>query len=142
MIPSAYVRLDAMPLTPNGKIDRAALPEPVRGAAQANVQLTDMERRIAVLWGEQLDITDIGPDDDFYSLGGHSLLGMRIVARLRADVGGEFTTQLLMTTPRLRDFAAAVEAATSNVKRAAAIAPAEDDMSLDDLDDLPSLDDY
>lgn len=76
MLPSAIVELAAMPLTPNGKIDRKALPAPFQNQARAALQLprTDLERALSELWCELLQIERVGVNENFFELGGHSLL--------------------------------------------------------------------
>jgi len=94
MVPSAVVVLDAFPLTPNGKINRRALPAPdgARQAEDAYVQpRTDTERRIAAIWCEVLGVQAVGVEDNFFDLGGHSLLVVKLHGRLRAELGGELT---------------------------------------------------
>ena len=88
MVPSLFVPLDRLPLTPSGKIDRRALPDPgpARAAAGPRVALrTDTERRIARIWSDVLGIEEIGADDNFFVLGGDSILSMQVVSRLRRD---------------------------------------------------------
>ena len=86
MIPSAFVVLAALPLGPNGKIDRRALPEPERAAARPGsiAPRTDAERVIAGIWEALLKREGIGVEDDFFELGGDSLLATQVVSRLRA----------------------------------------------------------
>ncbi|MFI6932804.1 amino acid adenylation domain-containing protein [Streptomyces sp. NPDC050287] len=89
LCPDRFVRLDRLPLTPSGKVDRRALPLPERENAPepANRELTDEERRLARLWADVLDMepADIGPDSDFFALGGNSLgLGV-LIGRLHRD---------------------------------------------------------
>ncbi|MFG1871602.1 non-ribosomal peptide synthetase/MFS transporter [Micromonospora arborensis] len=92
MVPAAFVTLDALPLTPNGKLDRKALPAPVvtRAASVALVEpRDDTERLLAGIWSEVLGVATIGIDDDFFDLGGHSMLATQVVARIRkAEHGG------------------------------------------------------
>jgi acyl carrier protein len=86
MIPSVFVFLEALPLTPNGKVDRKALPEPdmsqrVSDEAFVSPQ-TPVEEIISSIWSEVLDIERIGIHDNFFDLGGHSLLMTQVVSRL------------------------------------------------------------
>jgi natural product biosynthesis luciferase-like monooxygenase protein len=89
MIPSAFVVLDAMPLTPNGKINRRALPAPsmpgtsAAGAADYVAPQTDLERTIAGIWQGALQVERLSTQDNFFDLGGHSLLMAQVHARLR-----------------------------------------------------------
>ena len=88
MVPSLFVPLDRLPLTPNGKLDRRALPDPGPAPAAAGSRVaprTDLERRIARIWGDVLGIEDVGADDNFFVLGGDSILSMQVVSRLRRD---------------------------------------------------------
>ncbi|GAA0398104.1 hypothetical protein GCM10009530_57220 [Microbispora corallina] len=86
MIPARFVRLDRLPLKSHGKVDRAALPDPGAAAPFAEDYAepgTDLERAVAEIWAEVLDVERVGALDDFFDSGGHSLLAMRVVARLR-----------------------------------------------------------
>ncbi len=88
MVPAAFVELPALPLTPNGKLDRRALPAPVvtRDASAELVEpRTDTERLLAALWREILGVGTLGIDDDFFDLGGHSMLATQVVARIRKE---------------------------------------------------------
>jgi acyl carrier protein len=90
MTPGAFVVLDALPLTPNGKIDRAALPRPVPAARPASagqgVDLMNPDQcRVAQIWKGLLNVDHIGLNDTFFDLGGHSLLLVKLHARLRAE---------------------------------------------------------
>ncbi|MGW9433297.1 amino acid adenylation domain-containing protein, partial [Streptomyces decoyicus] len=86
MVPSVFVPLARLPLTPNGKTDRRALPEPDPAAASTGPHIaprTDTERRIAQIWGDVLGLDTVGADDNFFDLGGDSILSMQVVSRLR-----------------------------------------------------------
>ncbi len=101
LLPSVIVVLDApLPTTPNGKLDRAALPAPERAAvaAQARPQ-TPEEQAVAALFAELLDLPDIGLDDDFFALGGHSLMAIRLVSRLRATLGADVALRDVYSAP-------------------------------------------
>ena len=112
MIPRAIVALDALPLTPSGKVDRAALPAPgdadLLRADAREPPATPLETALAALWSELLGITDIGRRDDFFVIGGHSLLAARLVARLRERLGVEVTLRQIFETPALADLAEAL----------------------------------
>ncbi|AGC47284.1 non-ribosomal peptide synthetase [Myxococcus stipitatus DSM 14675] len=87
MRPSAYVVLDALPLTPSGKVDRKALPAPSSGkrglVARGAAGLTDTEQKLQGLYRELLGLSDVAPDQSFFDLGGHSLLAITLIARVR-----------------------------------------------------------
>src|SRR5204862_2161101 len=111
MIPSAFVFLDAFPLTPNGKIDRAALPAPSgqgRAISEYAPPQTDTERRLAEIWSQVLDIEDIGVHDNFFALGGHSLMAIKLVARVRDSLGVEVPLRMVFESPTIAAFAAAI----------------------------------
>jgi hypothetical protein len=84
MVPGAFVALDALPLTPNGKLDRKALPAPEYAAAAASLPpRNELERTVAEAWKEVLGVAEVGVSDNFFDLGGSSLLLNRVFGRLR-----------------------------------------------------------
>ncbi|QIS10007.1 non-ribosomal peptide synthetase [Nocardia arthritidis] len=87
MVPSAVVPLDRLPLAPNRKLDRAALPDPEFTAAEYRPPRTADEAALAALFGELLGVDRVGIDDDFFDLGGHSLLAIRLASRIKAKLG-------------------------------------------------------
>ncbi|MEV4510909.1 amino acid adenylation domain-containing protein [Dactylosporangium sp. NPDC049525] len=111
LVPNAIVTLDALPLTVNGKLDKAALPDPeVRSATGWVAPRTDAEDLVAGVWAEVLGVEKVGALDDFFDLGGHSLLATRMVARIRAAVDLTVPIRTLFTHRTVAGFAAAVEA--------------------------------
>ncbi|KMW72304.1 hypothetical protein TI10_15140 [Photorhabdus luminescens subsp. luminescens] len=103
MVPAAFVRLDVFPLTPNGKLDRRALPAPgedafARQAYQA--PQGEIEIALAAIWRELLNVEQIGRHDSFFALGGHSLLAVRMIERLRR-IGLGLSVQTLFQHPTL-----------------------------------------
>ncbi|MFD5977929.1 condensation domain-containing protein [Streptomyces bacillaris] len=117
MVPTAVVTLDALPLTPNGKLDRAALPAtagaeaagpPAHGGEGAPSLDGDREPALAGIWRELLDVAEVGPGDNFFSLGGHSLLVATLAARVRAELGVRAPLTLFLRHPVLRELAAAL----------------------------------
>ncbi|SFL87825.1 amino acid adenylation domain-containing protein, partial [Rugamonas rubra] len=118
MLPAAYVTLDALPQTPNGKLDRAALPAPAADAyAQRPYQAPQgaTEQALARIWAELLRLPSVGRQDNFFELGGHSLLAVQMLSRLRQRLGVEVALQALFDQPVLRDFAAVAARATASV---------------------------
>ncbi|WP_433385475.1 amino acid adenylation domain-containing protein [Micromonospora sp. KLBMP9576] len=109
MVPAAYVRLTAWPLTPNGKLDRMALPAPDGEAfgRRGHVEPVGLlETMVAGVWAEVLGVERVGRHDDFFALGGHSLLAMRLVARIRQVLGREVSPAALFAAPVLTAFVA------------------------------------
>ena len=91
MIPAMVVEIDAVPLTPNGKVDRRALPDPFAASSAASAAseepMGETERRIAAVWRDVLQLERVGRHDNFFELGGHSLLALRAAAQLEAQHG-------------------------------------------------------
>ncbi|BET95408.1 amino acid adenylation domain-containing protein [Xenorhabdus taiwanensis] len=107
MVPAAFVRLDAFPLTPNGKLDRRALPAPDQHAFARQVYAApqgEIEIALAAIWRELLGIEQISRYDNFFALGGHSLLAVRVMNRIAA-FGVELPLVALFTSPSLAAFA-------------------------------------
>ncbi|MFF5779143.1 amino acid adenylation domain-containing protein [Streptomyces virginiae] len=113
MLPSAIVSLVALPVTPNGKLDRRALPAPPEEGvlrAEFAAPATATEELAAAVWGEVLGTGRIGRHDDFFALGGHSLRATRVVSRLGARLGAGVPLRLLFEHPTLERFASALDA--------------------------------
>jgi thioesterase domain-containing protein/acyl carrier protein len=112
MIPQACVVLDALPRTPNGKLDRSALPVPTFNEARFDMgKLAPrdvIERRLAVLWTELLGCRQVFVEDSFFQLGGHSLLSVRLIALIRAEWDIELQVLDLLQNPTLERFAALI----------------------------------
>jgi len=109
LLPQAWVRLESIPRRANGKLDAAALPEPVRGCG-GSAPRGDLESVVAGLWSELLGVATVSRDDDFFRLGGHSLLATRFIARLRQRTGVELTLAELFGAPTPAGVAAALAA--------------------------------
>ncbi|MGE8382331.1 MAG: amino acid adenylation domain-containing protein, partial [Pseudomonas putida] len=108
MVPACWVLLEAMPLNPNGKLDRKALPAPVAELRPYRAPETALEVDIARIWQQLLNHSQIGLDDSFFELGGHSLLATRLVSSLREELGTDVPLRLLFEHPTLGEFAQAI----------------------------------
>nr|WP_246290985.1 non-ribosomal peptide synthetase [Lentzea indica] len=97
LVPSAFVLLDRFPLSPNGKLDRSALPKPTGAAFTAGrtAARTGSERLLAGIWAELLGIDQVGVDDDFFGLGGDSILATKVLSRVRACFGVDLTLRTI-----------------------------------------------
>ncbi len=118
MIPSGWVRLPKMPLTPSGKIDRRALPAPAEGQVASGVEFvaprTPTETLVVDLFREALAVARVSVNDDFFALGGHSLLASQVLARLRRDHGVELSFRKIFEAPTPARFAELVDAAKAS----------------------------
>ncbi len=114
MVPSQFVVLEALPLTINGKLDAAALPPPtpentLHDTFEAPCSV--LETSVAEIISELLQVSDVGPDDDFFLLGGHSLLGTQLIARVRDRFQVNILLRTLFEQPTIRGLATAIEQA-------------------------------
>jgi len=112
MIPSSFVVLDAMPLTPTGKVDRSALPAPSRTRPELNTIFvaprTLFEKELAQVWAEILTLDQVGIHDNFFDLGGHSVAATRVVSRVIRTFQVEVPLQALFAAPTVAEMAAVV----------------------------------
>jgi amino acid adenylation domain-containing protein len=112
MLPSAFVLLDALPLSPSGKIDRRALPAPDHARPGTSTPFvaprSAIENRIAQIWTDVLGVEQIGVNDSFFDLGGHSLLATRVISRVREALQIELPLRTLFETPTVAGLAQAV----------------------------------
>ncbi|MBB1519859.1 non-ribosomal peptide synthetase [Aquipseudomonas guryensis] len=136
MVPSILMRLERMPLSPNGKLERRALPEPVWQARVYRAPQSEREIALAAIWQEVLEVAQVGLDDNFFELGGHSLLATQAVALLRQRLGLELPLRTFFEAENLAALAA-------NLDGQAPAAAEEEDQDLRDmaalLDELEAL---
>ena len=108
MVPAAYVRVDGFSLSPNGKLDRAALPAPDSTAYSCRVYQPpegEIEEIVADIWMGLLNIDRVGRDDHFFELGGHSLLAVQLISRIKDRLLVDVAVQDIFAEPRLRAIA-------------------------------------
>jgi amino acid adenylation domain-containing protein len=108
-VPEVWTTLPALPRTPNGKVDRAALPAPEDTGRAAEPPASELEQIVADIWAEVLEVPEVGRLDSFLALGGHSLTATRVAALLRDDLDLDVPVRLLFEHPRLCDLAAALD---------------------------------
>ncbi|GAB2511124.1 non-ribosomal peptide synthetase [Nocardia heshunensis] len=120
-VPAAIVVIDAVPVTPAGKLDRARLPEPVLCTREYRAPAGEAESLIAEEFARLLGVGQVGAGDDFFELGGNSLLAMRLAGRLGAAFGRKIPVEMVFDHPTVADLAVAVRCATSGAL--AALAP-------------------
>lgn len=114
MVPGVVVRLEALPLNVNGKVDRKALPEPdLASGSQFEPPQGRVEEVLAEIWSEVLSVERVGRHDNFFELGGHSLLAVQMVARVQADMQVELKISEVFKHPLLRDLAKCIAALNS-----------------------------
>lgn len=113
MLPAAFVWLEAFPLTPNGKVDRKALPAPqweqVETLTEEQAPQTPLEQELAEIWAEVLGISQVSRQANFFEQGGYSLLAIQLISRVRKHFQAELPIRTLFETPTLADLAQAIE---------------------------------
>jgi len=107
MVPQHFVRLDSFPLTPNGKVDKKALPPPDGSSSRTEYAppRTEAEKRVAAMWAEALGLPRVGIHDNFFHLGGHSLLASQMIARLAREDGIAVPLRKIFEAPSVAQFA-------------------------------------
>ncbi|HZP49294.1 MAG TPA: amino acid adenylation domain-containing protein [Vicinamibacterales bacterium] len=120
MVPRAFVFLDALPMTENGKLDRARLPLPsaaVHAARAAVAPRTDTERAIADIWRDALGVSEVGVTDSFFDLGGHSMTAVTVVARLKERFAVALSVAALFHAPTVAGLAEMVDMLAAQASR-------------------------
>ena len=118
MIPTFWIRVQAIPRTANGKLDRKALPDPKRKGSSEDPPLAGRETEIAAVMGSVLNFSGIGRDDDFFKLGGNSLLVARLQSGLKSELGMDVSIAQLYAAPTVAGIAATdVEPVVSDAQR-------------------------
>lgn len=110
MLPATYAIVEALPLTPSGKLSRNNLPDPNEAAPRSiagSVPRTPVEIALARLWSEILEVDSVGVQDNFFELGGHSLLATRVVSRIRDEFGADLPVRLMFDNPTIEALALA-----------------------------------
>lgn len=123
MVPSEFVVLQALPRTPNGKIDRAALPDPSR-ASGARGELPEPGTtcaRVLALFHQVLARDTVGPDDSFFDVGGHSLLAVKLFAKIEGQLKAKLPLATLMSAPSARELAAVIDSDSGDTHRTALV---------------------
>jgi len=128
MVPAAFVVLAALPLSPNGKVNRKALPVPATDrpdlAADFVPPATPTEEKLAGIWADVLQVQRIGSRDSFFDLGGHSLLATQVVTRVKSEFGVELPLRRLFEATTLAEFAAVIDTTCASVPAAGSRSPA------------------
>jgi hypothetical protein len=114
MLPSAFVFLDTLPVTPNGKVDRKALPVPGSNRPELAkgyvAPRSPIEEILAEIWAQVLKLDKVGAHDNFFELGGHSLLATQVISRVRHILQAEVALRSLFAMPTIAQLANEIEA--------------------------------
>ncbi|MGC3988624.1 MAG: sulfotransferase [Chthoniobacteraceae bacterium] len=136
MVPAAFVSLAKWPLTPNGKLDRRALPEPDVVRSNFVAAGNELEKQLTAIWCEVLELDEISVQDNFFDLGGDSLLGLRVVNRLRELTGEHVSLVIIFEAPTIRQLAELIE---KNYRNKAAANGSPSTVTVEMVNELRSL---
>ncbi len=122
MVPSAFVILEALPLTPNGKVDRKALPAP-EAKLEGNFILPrdSVERQLAQIWSEVLNVYPIGVQDNFFDLGGHSLIAVRLMTQIEKQFGKNLPLATIFKGQTIEQLASIIQESTDSISWSALV---------------------
>jgi acyl carrier protein len=134
MVPSAYVVLDALPMTPNGKVDRCALTATktnVLALREYQTPQGEEEQKLAEIWRELLRVERVGRNDNFFELGGNSLLALRLATRIRSHYAVKLPLPKIFAQPTLAGLAGLIGEALADLKRYEAVEIGRSDVAFD-----------
>jgi acyl carrier protein len=118
MVPAGFVLLESLPISPNGKLDRRALPAPGAGASGPEddyvAPRTPVEELLATIWATVLRVDRVGVHSNFFELGGHSLMATQVISRIAASLGVELPLRAIFEAPTVAELAARIIAAQSS----------------------------
>src|SRR5205823_338575 len=113
MVPGIFVQIDALPLTSNGKVDRNMLPEPTAANTLRDEEFiaprTPVEKKLSAILSSLLNLNEVSVNDNFFLLGGHSLLGTQLLARIRSTFGVDLTLRALFESPTIAELGSEIE---------------------------------
>lgn len=111
MLPTIFMKLEELPLSPSGKVSRSALPQPKRNLTgkEKTAPVTATEKGVAIIWADILGCENVGLEDQFFELGGHSLLAIKVISRVNSAFQTDLPLYTIFEFPQLRDFTAHVE---------------------------------
>jgi amino acid adenylation domain-containing protein len=140
MVPAAFVVLEKLPISPNGKVDHAALPVPNESLFESNKEFlaprTPMEETLAQIWKEILEIGRVGMHDNFFELGGHSLLATQVVSRIRKTLKVDLPLRAIFDSPTIAELATTVESMsqeTDDAEKLARLLKQMDQLSVNEI---------
>jgi amino acid adenylation domain-containing protein len=138
MVPAAFVKMDALPLHPNGKLNKKALPAPVFAASEDAyvAPRTPVEEVLAGIWADVLGLDRVGVTDNFFALGGHSLLATRVVSRIRQEMDADLRVVALFETPTIAELAGSLTPRAAAAPEAVSAADLSPNRLLAMMDDL------
>jgi acyl carrier protein len=120
MIPSYFVQIEKIPLTPNGKVDRKSLPGPDKSLAVTTGYVppgNEIEKKLVEIWKELLNAKKIGINDNFFELGGHSLLAMNMALSIQTCLGIEIPLGEIFDHPRISEIAGLIQNREEKIKK-------------------------